>query len=195
MNLAAVISTMSLALSLFALFVTYNVTVATQRAFVFIKDFQIYSLRDAIVIIPRWQNTGSTPTRGMVNYANWKFFEGRDIPNDFAFPDLDATGNPIGNRDQVTTPMFIGPKGEAFSETLRIPVQIFERARAGEGRIYIWGWTTYQDVFWLSGEHRTKYCNEVQVTGLEVNADTRQVIAGVSFRLHRKHNCIDGDCK
>ena len=131
----------------------------------------------------------------MLNYANWQYFDGGDIPADFSFPDLDQHGKPIEAAKLNPTPMFLGPKGQAFSETLKIPEEIFERTRQGKGHIYVWGWTTYRDVFWFSPAHQTKYCNEIQVTGLDVNSDTKRVTAGVSFRMHSRHNCIDNDCR
>jgi len=58
---------------------------ATQRAFVFLREFQVTPLTNpqnmqlaAFRIISVWENSGDTPTRRMVNYVSWQW-----LPREF----------------------------------------------------------------------------------------------------------------
>ncbi len=141
--------------------------------------------------IRRAGNRGGTPTRRMLNHVNWGLCR-PDISKDFNFPDYRSDGTVDDGKENVR--LFLGPKEEKFAEKLKIPVTDIERARNGEGKIYVWGWTEYDDVFPFTRRHRTEFCNEVEITCISVGND-RQVTAGISFRLHREHNCIDDECK
>ena len=154
----------------------------TQRAFVFISLFETHVLNDTLVVMPKWENSGSTPTKTMRNYANWKVFEGEPPPT-YNFPDYDVKGN------ELTSPgdgpeIFIGPKATLYSETLKIPIPVLEQVRSGQRRLFVWGWANYVDVF--CGDHRTEFCNELVVTSLGQQGN--QVSAAVSFGLYRRHN-------
>lgn len=134
MTISIAISIFSALLSLTALLVTYNVSVATQRAFVFLSQFQTFVQNDSLIIMPKWTNTGSTPTRKMTSHISWKA-DPAGLPSGYNFPDINSTGTA-----DIST--FIGPKGEQFGETLRIPLALVESARNGKTRIFVWGWTT-----------------------------------------------------
>ena len=190
-NWPLTISILGFALSLIAFLQSYGVTIATQRAFVSIKEFQTFVLANNLIIMPRWQNTGGTPTRKMTNHANWKYFPGA-IPEDFDFKDLGSDGKPDDGKSNQ--PMFIAPKGDQFSETLRIPIEFVDLARTHRGQILMWGWTEYDDVFLGTLRHRTEFENVLEVTNIAVGND-KQVTAGLSFRQYKKHNCADGECK
>lgn len=193
MNWTLAIALAGLLLSLTTAFWTYFVTVQTQRAFVFIKQVQTFVLGDHLVVMPLWQNTGGTPTVALRNYVNWKSFAGV-MPDNYAFPDLDGSGN-VRTDDRGQAAFFIGPKGEQFAQKLGIPLSEIERARKGELHIYVYGWARYRDTFPFTSEHITRFCHEIEITGIEINDQTRVVTAGIQFRLHDKNNCVDGDCK
>ena len=192
MNISIVVSIFSASLSVIALFLTYNVSVTTQRAFVFIKEIQPFLLNDVLVVMPKWQNSGATPTRKMLNHVNWSSFPD-GIPNGYLFPDLKADGALDDKRGNIAT--FLGPKAEIFGEQLKIPTSTLEAASQGKTKLFIWGWTTYDDVFWFTSGHNTEFCNQIQVTSLGIDTQTKAVNAGISFSQCPQHNCIDGDCK
>src|SRR5205823_12515721 len=60
---------------------------ATQRAFVFLQSFETTIIGDKLRIHPKWENSGTTPTRRMRNHVNWKAFS-EDPPDGYTFPDL-----------------------------------------------------------------------------------------------------------
>jgi hypothetical protein len=89
-----------------------DISVATQRAFVFIEEFKYFRLHDLINeqrivqwrFVPRWANSGSTIARKMRMFASWQPFV-PDIPTTFDFPDVGITRNipitPMGPRSTV----------------------------------------------------------------------------------------------
>lgn len=188
MKLSVGISIFSTLVAVTALFLTYNVTIATQRAFVFLKEFQAYVLNDKLIVMPKWQNSGSTQTREMTNHVNW-FASPNPLPDNYNFPDYKADGTIDDGSENIKT--FIGPKGESFASTLSIPIQTIEAARLGQTKIYVYGWVSYRDVFWFTPKHTTKFCNFLEITGIEVDPQTRSVKAGLSFGQYKEHNSID----
>jgi len=158
----------------------------TQRAFVFIKEIDTFSFPDRplMKIMPKWENSGQTPTKRMVNHVNWKFFEG-DIPADYDFPDL--PGEP-------SVPILLGPGGNVFTSSLDIATPFLERVIRGEGRIYLWGWADYDDVFAKTPRHRTEFCNEMVALQLAPDKADGSQKAALQFRMHRAHNGTDEQC-
>ncbi len=142
-------------------------------------------------MLPQWENSGGTPTRGMVNHANWRLFNG-EPPADFQFPDLDATGKEIPVGTGPDTALFIGPKATLYSQVLDIPLPVLQTAGSGQGRIFVWGWTEYNDVFKGTPRHRTEFCNELIVTNIS-QAEGKVTVA-LHFSLYQRHNCADEDC-
>ena len=63
---------------------------STQRTFVFINQFETHVIRDSLIILPKWENSGTTPTKKMTNWVSWKIFNGAPPP-DYDFPDLDGS--------------------------------------------------------------------------------------------------------
>lgn len=153
---------------------------STQRAFVFIKAFEVHKIDDPkkLVIIPQWENSGGTPTKNMLNHVNWKLFD-KDIPDDFGFPDFSG---------EEGTPTLIGPHATQYASPLEIDAQHIAAVTENKGRIFIWGWADYDDVFIGTTRHRTEFCNEVIITSVADNGIT------IRFRLHKKHNGADGEC-
>lgn len=53
--------------------------IKTQRAFVSMIGFETHVLNDFLLIFPKWENGGSTPTKRMSNYINWASFNGEPL--------------------------------------------------------------------------------------------------------------------
>jgi hypothetical protein len=156
--------------------------VGTQRAFVFLKQFEVVPINQEIRILPQWENSGSTPTTNARSYVNWKTFVG-DPPPNYSWPDLDANGNPL------TTPaspqlFFVAPKGTKYAHTLIIPNHTMDAVRDKTERLFVWGWINYEDEF--GQDHRTEFCNEVIVTSISVQQG--QVTVAASFADYGPHN-------
>ena len=170
--------------------------ISTKRAYVFIDEIRIENLGDEnkLRVQPIWRNSGTTPTKGMRNHCNWKFFE-VEPPDSYAFPDFDANGvedkSGAGN-----VPLFIGPNGTVQGQTLYIPTEYLNKVIAGKGHILVWGWTEYRDVIETTQLHRTKFCNKLIIeTSKRIEIEGQaEVTAGLSLILHRSHNCMDEEC-
>ena len=150
----------------------------------FIKAFEATPHVNFIRVFSQWENSGSTPTKEMRNWSSWSTFVG-EPPDDFAFPDLDNTGNPVLHQNGGI-PIFIGPKSTLFSEILDIPLEIIEAARHGQLQIFVWGWADYSDAFEKTERHRTEFCNEILVTAAKETEKT--VSVSLAFRLYGRHN-------
>lgn len=169
---------------------------STKRAYVFVDHIRAEPLgvERVLRVQPVWRNSGTTPTKGMRAHCNWKFFE-VDPPDTYDFPDLDANGNEDHN-GAGNIPLFIGPNGTMGGQTLFIPAGLLNRVRAGSGHIFVWGWTQYRDVIETTRLHRTEFCNKLVVeTSWSIEMDGQAAVeAGISFSLHRSHNCMDEEC-
>ena len=179
-----------------------NVTLNTQRAFVFLKEMAITfdrppdpppgSMQHDLMsrlgaahlsirswrISPIWENSGNTPTRRlMLNFACREFSE--PIPKDFDFP-----------YEAVPEPSFIGPKAITLGSGVRLGADLIDKlAEHGNHQLYVWGFADYDDVFENTARHRTEFCFRVEVTGS--NSDGFPMLA---FPLHDKHNGADHEC-
>lgn len=142
---------------------------AVERAFVFMQDLpeqmayenepitmQVgHATMDGIAKVPvmffyepRWENSGTTPTRKMIVCTNWTHQAG-DLAPDFAYED----GKP--------ETMFLGPRSIMPSNVICIPPDVIRAAIADETRIYIWGRTEYEDIFGQS--HWMRFCYRLHV--------------------------------
>ncbi|MGO9771999.1 MAG: hypothetical protein ACLPSW_21120 [Roseiarcus sp.] len=169
--------------------------VTVQRAFVFIDSFDANVINNELIIMPKWRNSGTTPTRFMTNYVNWRSFVG-EPPIDFTFPDLDRNGIPVTDATRATINTFIGPNATTFADKLVIPTAIMDAIRVGNQRLFIWGWARYRDVF--DAWHITRFANEIQFTQLgdpeaAPKPGTRVGVA-LSFSVYRRNNCTDEEC-
>jgi hypothetical protein len=160
---------------------------STQRAFVFINQFETHVIRDYLIILPKWENSGTTPTKKMTNWVSWKIFTGAP-PSDYDFPDLDNAGNPLPSRREGLI-FSIGPKATKFSETLKIPINLVEQVGDGKARLFVWGRAEYNDVFENTPPHHTEFCNEVIITN--ISREDNKVEASVQFALYGSHNLAD----
>jgi hypothetical protein len=167
--------------------------VSTQRAYVVFKEFRVNLTRtpslDEIVnctIQPVWENSGTTPTRNGRTHVNWRYFE-RAIPSDFELADFDDVGNRIIAYDAYS-PLVIGPKATSFSPIITIDASTIRMVREMQGRVLIWGWAEYDDVFNLSGRHRTEFAYQMIVTGTAMQSV-------IGFSQYRRFNGVDEDCE
>ena len=157
---------------------TREALISVQRAFVVIKDFKLQRIIDtkripAYQITPLWENSGLTPTREMVTNGSWALFKER-MPEDYKFPDM--PGIP-GRR------LLLGPKAAMNGGSLIIPSSVFDQAKKGINRLYIWGWADYNDIFRNTARHRTEFCSEILITGDPHSSDLT-VTFGVCDRFN-----------
>jgi hypothetical protein len=164
--------------------------VTVQRAFVFIDSFQGDVLIDQLIVMPKWRNSGTTPTRYMTNWVSWKPFTS-EPPDEFNFPDLGEGGDPVDEKDKKPTLAFIGPNATVFAQTITIPKPVLDEMRAGHVRLFVWGWTKYQDVF--GADRMTKFCNEIKILASWQQGE--KVASAISFPNYRRHNCTDEECE
>ncbi|MBV6489616.1 MAG: hypothetical protein KJZ73_06410 [Pseudorhodoplanes sp.] len=165
--------------------------ISAQRAYVFLREFRLNLIKNPLneeiqicTIQPIWENTGATPTRGGRSQVNWKFFE-RSVPAEFDFPDFDEVGNRILSYDDYK-PLIVGPKATALAPLIDIEPGVLRQVRDLQGRLLIWGWVEYDEVFTDAGRHRTEFCYQVAVTG--------SPMSWVGFTQYRAFNGVDDDC-
>jgi hypothetical protein len=163
--------------------------ISVQRAFVFIKLFETHVINNEFnefLIMPMWENSGSTVANSLKNWVNFKVFPG-EPPNNYDYPDLDRDGQLLPGQGEGLS-MFIGPHATQYADTLAIPVPIMEEVRAGKLRLFVWGWAEYCDVFEGIPLHRTEFCNEVIVTAMGRDEATGKVTSAVRFSIYGPHN-------
>lgn len=165
--------------------------VSAQRAYVFLREFQVAvtknPLNDEIqtcAIQPIWENTGTTPTRNGRGHVNWKYFE-RAVPPEFDFADFDEIGNRITSYDDYK-PLIVGPRATALSPVISIEPSILRQVRDLQGKLLIWGWAEYDEVFDDAKRHRTEFAYLVVVSGSPASH--------VGFSQYKLHNGVDADC-
>jgi hypothetical protein len=165
--------------------------IAAQRPYVFLREFQVSltknPLNDEIqtcAIQPVWENTGTTPARGGRSHVNWKYFD-RSVPADFDFADFDELGNRILAYDAYK-PMVLGPRSTALSPIISVDPAILRQVRDQQGKLLIWGWAEYDEVFGDARRHRTEFAYLVVVTGSPASH--------VGFSQYKLHNGVDDDC-
>lgn len=146
----------------------------TQRPFVHIDIIQIHVVGDKIWIQPRWVNSGATPANNWASHCFWKTFPA--IPEGWDWPDLDDSGTPLGaRRDNFRT--FLGPKATLFAGTLKVPISKMEMVRSGQTRLFVYGWSEYDDAVGGASRHRTEFCNEIEVTSMVVEGGHATIAA------------------
>jgi hypothetical protein len=131
-----------------------------------------------LVIIPKWENSGDTPTKNMLNYVSWGLFV-KDIPAGFDFPD---------QGDEERIPILIPPHAIIYSGSLEFNKAQIDKVISGEKRLFLWGYAEYNDVFAGTNRHRTEFCNEVVISHVSENE------LALRFPLYRKHNGADQEC-
>ncbi|ARP99143.1 hypothetical protein [Pseudorhodoplanes sinuspersici] len=165
--------------------------ISSQRAYVFLRELQVAMTKNPLndeiqtcAIQPIWENAGTTPTRHGRAHVNWKYFE-RSVPPEFDFADFDEVGNRITSYDDYK-PLIIGPRATALSPVITIEPAILRQVRDLQGKLLIWGWAEYDEVFEDAHRHRTEFAYLVVVSGSPASH--------VGFSQYRLHNGVDGDC-
>ena len=165
--------------------------ISAQRPYVFLREFQVAvtknPLNDEIqtcAIQPIWENAGTTPTRNGRGHVNWKYFE-RAVPPEFDFADFDEIGNRITSYDDYK-PLIVGPRATALSPVISIEPSILRQVRDLQGKLLIWGWAEYDEVFGDAKRHRTEFAYLVVVSGSPASH--------VGFSQYKLHNGVDADC-
>jgi hypothetical protein len=151
--------------------------IASQRAFVFLRRFEVEVLRypDRAIIVPVWENSGATPTKNMRSHVNWSLRKD-SLGEEFHFPDF-AGGESIG--------VLIGPRSTVNATALEISAEDLDEVIERRGHLYVWGWAEYNDVYLNTPRHRTEFCNEVIISR---DVDRR---VAVNFAVYKKHNSAD----
>lgn len=162
-----------------------------QRPYVFLKEIQVSLTKNPIneeiqtcTLQPIWENTGATPTKNGRSQVSWKYFE-RSVPADFDFADFDDLGNRILSYDAYR-PIIVGPKSTALSPVINIEPAILRQVRDLQGKLLIWGWVEYDEIFPGAKRHRTEFCYQVAVSGSPASH--------VGFSQYHLHNGVDEDC-
>ena len=165
--------------------------ISAQRAYVSLREFQVAltknPLNDEIqtcTIQPIWENTGTTPTRNGRGHVNWKYFD-RSVPADFDFADFDELGNRILSYDSYK-PLIVGPRATALSPIIGMEPAVLRQVRDLQGKLLIWGWAEYDEVFSDAKRHRTEFAYLVVVSGSPASH--------VGFSQFKLHNGVDEDC-
>jgi hypothetical protein len=146
-------------------------------------------MNNDLMIAPKWRNSGTTPTRFMTIWTNWKPFIS-EPPDDFSFPDLGEDGNPVDEKNKKLIRSFVGPNGTTFTQIFMIPKAVLDEIRAGHIRVFVWGWAKYQDVF--NADHITKFCNEIRI--LATWSEGEKAVGAFTFPLYQRRNCTDDEC-
>jgi len=140
------------------------VTRARMRAFVFLEDFTInHSIQwpqggvifPSITIIPKWKNSGATPTRNLELRVTARQWEG-DLPEGHDYFYLD---------DPLCTVIGPGANDWSFAQTFEnFPA---DKAAAEEQHtIYVWGEAKYLDVF-SETPRFTRFCSRMRVYNID----------------------------
>lgn len=167
--------------------------VATQRAYIVFREFQVNvtrlsSIEDIhnCVIQPVWENAGTTPTHNGRSRINWRYFD-RAVPDDFDFADYDDGGTRVAG-DELSLPIVLGPRGISFAPAIVVQGSTVRMVREMQGKVLIWGWAEYDDVFDNTRRHRTEFCYEMNVTGSSTSSH-------IGFSQYRRFNGVDEDCE
>jgi hypothetical protein len=165
--------------------------ISAQRAYVFLREFNVATTKNPLndeiqtcTIQPIWENTGTTPTRNGRGHVNWKYFD-RSVPADFDFADFDELGNRVLSYDSYK-PLIVGPRATALSPIISIEPAILRQVRDLQGKLLIWGWAEYDEVFSDAKRHRTEFAYLVVVSGSPASH--------VGFSQFKLHNGVDEDC-
>jgi hypothetical protein len=133
-----------------------------------------------------WQNTGFTPTRRARNHVNWDFFSRGDSPEDRGFADLGPTSGLDDNSQLV-----IGPRTTVTGQAHVIGIDWIFASNSLQGRIFIWGWYEYDDVFAdETPRRRTEFCSYLSWPGLPDMPNP----AHASTSIFSAFNGTDEDC-
>ena len=132
-----------------------------------------------------WENFGVTPTKDAQSHVSWLELP-QDLPDGFGFPDIAP----------IQTSQFALPSKGVGHTTLLVPISTLERAKAGQARIFVWGWFTYRDIFKDTPIRLAEFCNEI--INIKSGAPLTDPQAPISWDVtfcRLDHNCYDEQCK
>jgi hypothetical protein len=130
-------------------------------------------------------NSGLTPTRNAVSYFNVAAFPG-PIPKTYNYPDFG------GGEKEDFARFYVAPKGFWSTGAYGLDGEKIRLTRERQLHPFVWGWTTYNDVFSNTPLHITMFCEELyKITGNLTNPDPGQV----TWNICPHHNCADDECK
>jgi len=160
----------------------------TLRAFVVLKGFEVIKHLDPktqkvthYIFTPQWENSGNTPTRNMVIYANVKWGP-TPLPEDYGFPDFG---------DQKNIPVVLGPHATVGGFPLQVSIETIIAVKNKSSHLYLYGWAKYRDILEDTPEHITKFCWELIGIFDDPN-DLR--VSRINFSIFPKNNCADEEC-
>jgi hypothetical protein len=163
------------------------------RCFVVSKGLNVLPVNDHVakktvfLVIHRWANSGTTPTRDLTTYECWSGTGlTTKLTREYIFPVLG---------DKKTIPLLIGPQSEISGVTTRLTIEDLIAIQRGERYFYMWGWAWYKDIFDAKKWHTTRYCyfiNEI-IGDLDL-PDGSTLIATANVTMHSSHNCADEEC-
>jgi hypothetical protein len=134
--------------------------IEVQRAFVFVKMFQLGIVNDIQRITPMLENSGSTPANQLNWWVSFKTTGPEGLPANFEYPDLDTQGSELaGKGNGIAT--YLGPHQTLYATTVSIPITVMKAVRDGHARVFVWGWLEYVDTFQKTSFHRAEFCQEV----------------------------------
>ena len=76
-------------------------------------------------------------------------------------------------------PLIVGPRSTALAPLLDIEPGILRQARDAQGRVLVWGWAEYDEVFGDAKRHRTEFCYQLVVDRLARLLGRLQPIQGL----------------
>jgi hypothetical protein len=143
--------------------------IARDSAFVFFTSIQAFSIYESTMttivcwcITPMLENSGTTPANDTLMCAN--MYATKDgIPPEFDYPDYVTSNNP------EQTKSFVGPHHQIGSGGFECSVAELTDVKAGNKRLFFYGWVEYNDVF--RRFHRSEYCIELRVEGEPTKKD------------------------
>jgi hypothetical protein len=161
--------------------------VSVQRAFVFVKDFDVSRKSDnngqltgGLRFAFHWENGGATPTNNMTSLISYKWY--------LKTPPLDFWHSEYGRSQGL----FVGPKSVTRSVPIDVPYQDIQHVHDRKGHSYFWGWAKYRDTFSGTPEHITRFCYELT----EVNGDPlTNPNLNIQTASCERGNCADEECK
>ncbi len=167
--------------------------IASERAFVFVREFQAVSLKDGeMKVFPVWENRGSTQTRGLRLDTICGSDEKAVVAALFDDPHvtyqyIDGFGGTLGPKD--TAPW--------RRNACKFPTSEIERINSGKERRYIGVIAAYFDALSqspMSGKYRYVTLRCAQITKIEDGAPDNILVDTRACRIVGS-NCADEDCK
>jgi hypothetical protein len=127
------------------------------------------------------RNSGTTPARNLKDHV-YVESQPQAITSDFKFRDFE-NGEPNVANPQDTT----------FYVTQSVTTDDVTATKGGIKHLYIYGWATYNDVFWRTPERVTKFCYEMHAMAGDFSNTNGPFTTRAT--LCQSHNCTDDDCK